>query len=167
MYPGLVWSSGNEDNMQLNLIDYLVMIRFAEVLLMDAELNGNQASFDAVRARAGLPSKPLTDENLRNERRWELAFEGVRYGDMRRYGESYAVAALNKQDGVACYNSGVQGTNHASQFNGGYGARYSKTKGFVALPSAQISLSASAGPEYQYKQNEGWGTSDSEFAGWQ
>ena len=167
MYPGLVWSSGNEDNMQLNLIDDLVMIRFAEVLLMDAELNGNQASFDAVRARAGLASKPLTDENLRNERRWELAFEGVRYGDMRRYGESYAVAALNKQDGVACYNSGVQGTNHASQFNGGYGARYSKTKGFVALPSAQISLSASAGPEYQYAQNEGWGTSDSEFAGWQ
>ena len=167
MYPGLVWSSGNEDNMQLNLIDDLVMIRFAEVLLMDAELNGNQASFDAVRARAGLPSKPLTDENLRNERRWELAFEGVRYGDMRRYGESYAVAALNKQDGVACYNSGVQGTNHASLFIGGYGARYSKTKGFVALPSAQISLSASAGPEYQYAQNEGWGTSDSEFAGWQ
>lgn len=167
MYPGLVWSSGNEDNMQLNLIDDLVMIRFAEVLLMDAELNGNQASFDAVRARAGLASKPLTDENLRNERRWELAFEGVRYGDMRRYGESYAVAALNKQEGVACYNSGVKGDNHASQFNGGYGTRYSKTKGFVALPSAQISLSASAGPEYQYAQNEGWGTSDSEFAGWQ
>ena len=167
MYPGLVWSSGNEDNMQLNLIDDLVMIRFAEVLLMDAELNGNQASFDAVRARAGLPSKPLTDENLRNERRWELAFEGVRYGDMRRYGEAYAVAALDKQNDVECYNSGVKGTNHASQFNGGYGARYSKTKGFVALPSAQISLSASAGEQYKYQQNEGWGTTDSEFAGWQ
>ena len=147
MYPGLTWSSGNEDNMQLNLIDDHVMIRFAEVLLMDAELNDSQASFDAVRARAGLPSKPLTVENLRNERRWELAFEGVRYGDMRRYGETYAVAALDKQDGVACYNSGVQGTNHASTFNGGYGNRYSKTKGFVALPSAQISLSASAGPQ--------------------
>jgi hypothetical protein len=98
---------------------------------MDSELNGNQASFDAVRARAGLPSKPLTDENLRNERRWELAFEGVRYGDMRRYGEAYAVAALNKQDGVDCYNSGVKGTNHATQFNGGYGTRYSKTKGLL------------------------------------
>ena len=167
MYPGLVWSSGNEDNMQLNLIDDLVMIRFAEVLLMDAELNGNQASFDAVRARAGLPSKPITDENIRNERRWERAFEGVRYGDMRRYGEAYAVAALNKQDGVDCYNSGVKGTNHATQFNGGYGTRYSKTKGFVALPSAQISLSASAGEQYKYQQNEGWGTTDSEFAGWQ
>ncbi|MBR1956539.1 MAG: RagB/SusD family nutrient uptake outer membrane protein [Bacteroidales bacterium] len=167
MYPGLVWSEGNEDNFQLNLIDDMVMIRFAEVLLMDAELNGNQASFDAVRARAGLPSKPLTEENLRNERRWELAFEGVRYGDMRRYGEAYTVAALDKQEGVACYNSGVQGTNHAAQFNGGYGQRYSKTKGFVALPSAQISLSASAGEQYKYQQNEGWGSTDSEFAGWQ
>ena len=167
MYPGLTWSEGNEDNFQLNLIDDMVMIRFAEVLLMDAELNGNQASFDAVRARAGLPSKPLTEENLRNERRWELAFEGVRYGDMRRYGEAYAVAALDKQEGVACYNSGVQGTNHAAQFNGGYGQRYSKTKGFVALPSAQLSLSASAGEQYKYQQNEGWGSTDSEFAGWQ
>ena len=167
MYPGLTWSEGNEDNFQLNLIDDMVMIRFAEVLLMDAELNNNQASFDAVRARAGLPSKPITEENIRNERRWELAFEGVRYGDMRRYGEAYAVAALNKQEGVACYNSGVQGTNHAAQFNGGYGQRYSKTKGFVALPSAQISLSASAGEQYKYQQNEGWGSTDSEFAGWQ
>ena len=167
MYPGLTWSEGNEDNFQLNLIDDMVMIRFAEVLLMDAELNNNQASFDAVRARAGLPSKPITEENIRNERRWELAFEGVRYGDMRRYGEAYAVAALDKQEGVACYNSGVQGTNHAAQFNGGYGQRYSKTKGFVALPSAQISLSASAGEQYKYQQNEGWGSTDSEFAGWQ
>ena len=167
MYPGLVWSEGNEDNFQLNLIDDMVMIRFAEVLLMDAELNGNQASFDAVRARAGLAPKPLTEENIRNERRWELAFEGVRYGDMRRYGEAYAVAALDKQDGVACYNSGVQNNNHASQFNGGYGNRYSKTKGFIALPAAQISLSASAGAQYQYQQNEGWGATDSEFAGWQ
>ena len=167
MYPGLTWSEGNEDNFQLNLIDDMVMIRFAEVLLMDAELNGNQASFDAVRARAGLAPKPLTEENIRNERRWELAFEGVRYGDMRRYGEAYAVAALDKQDGVACYNSGVQNNNHASQFNGGYGNRYSKTKGFIALPAAQISLSASAGAQYQYQQNEGWGATDSEFAGWQ
>lgn len=167
MYQGLTWSEGNEDNFQLNLIDDMVMIRFAEVLLMDAELNNNQASFDAVRARAGLPSKPITEENIRNERRWELAFEGVRYGDMRRYGETYTVAALDKQEGVACYNSGVQGTNHAAQFNGGYGQRYSKTKGFVALPSAQISLSASAGEQYKYQQNEGWGSTDSEFAGWQ
>lgn len=167
MYPGLIWSSGNEDNFQLNLIDDMVMIRYAEVLLMDAELNGNQASFDKVRARAGLASKPLNDENLRNERRWELAFEGVRFNDMRRYGEAYAVKALDKQEGVACYNMGVANGNTASKFNGGYGARYSATKGFAPLPAAQISLSASAGEQYKYTQNEGWGTQSSEFAGWQ
>ncbi len=167
MYPDLIWSEGSKDDMQLCIINDLVMIRFAEVLLMDAELNGNQASFDAVRARAGLAPKPLTDENIRNERRWEFAFEGVRYGDMRRYGEDYAIAALDKQNGVDCYNSGVKGTNDAAKYNGGYGNRYAKTKGFVPLPNAQIALSASAGPEYQYKQNEGWGASDSEFGGWQ
>ena len=165
MFPDLVWSSGNEDNFQLNCVNDMVMIRFAEVLLMDAEINGNQASFDKVRARAGLPSKPLNDENLRNERRWELAFEGVRFNDLRRYGESYAVAALNKQEGVKVWNSGVEGTNNASKYNGGYGERYKATKGFAPLPNSQISLSAGAGEEYKFSQNEGWG-SQFDFPGW-
>ncbi len=165
MFPGLTWSSGNEDNFQLNSVNDMVMIRFAEVLLMDAEINGNQASFDKVRARAGLPSKPLSEENIRNERRWELAFEGVRFNDIRRYGESYAVAALDKQEGVKVWNSGVEGTNNASKYNGGYGNRYKATKGFVSIPASQISLSAGAGEEYRFKQNEGWG-SQYDFPGW-
>ena len=163
--PDLTWSSGNEDNFQLNSVNDMVMIRFAEVLLMDAEINGNQASFDKVRARAGLPSKPLNDENLRNERRWELAFEGVRFNDLRRYGESYAVSALNKQEGVKVWNNGVEGSNNASKYNGGYGNRYTATKGFVSIPSSQISLSAGAGEEYKFVQNEGWG-SQFDFPGW-
>ena len=166
MFPNLIWSSGNEDNYQLNCVNDMVLIRFAEVLLMDAEINGSQASFDKVRARAGLPSKPLNEENLRNERRWELNFEGVRFNDMRRYGESYAVAALNKQEGVHIWNLGVEETNTAQKFNGGYGERYKATKGFVALPSSQISLSAGAGEEYRFTQNEGWG-SQYDFSGWQ
>ena len=165
MFPGLTWSSGNEDNFQLNSVNDMVLIRFAEVLLMDAEINGNQDSFDKVRKRAGLPSKPLSDENIRNERRWELAFEGVRFNDLRRYGESYAVAALDKQEGVKVWNSGVEGTNNASKYNGGYGSRYSATKGFVSIPASQISLSAGAGEEYKFKQNEGWG-SQFDFPGW-
>ncbi len=165
MFPNLTWSSGNEDNFQLNAVNDMVMIRFAEVLLMDAEINGNQSSFDRVRARAGLSSKPLNDENLRNERRWELAFEGVRFNDIRRYGEEYAVAALNKQEGVKVWNNGVEGTNNASKYNGSYGERYKATKGFVKLPSSQISLSAGAGEEYTFTQNEGWGTSF-DFPGW-
>ncbi len=165
MFPNLTWSSGNEDNFQLNAVNDMVMIRFAEVLLMDAEINGNQSSFDKVRARAGLSSKPLNEENLRNERRWELAFEGVRFNDIRRYGEEYAVAALNKQEGVKVWNNGVEGTNNASKYNGSYGERYKATKGFVKLPSSQISLSAGAGEEYTFTQNEGWGTSF-DFPGW-
>lgn len=166
MYPGLSWYNDDNNNFQLNLIDDMIMIRFAEVLLMDAELNNSQASFDAVRSRAGLDPKPLTEENLRNERRWELAFEGVRFGDLRRYGEEYAKKALDAQEGVHCYNNGIESTNHAAKFNGGYGARYAATKGFISIPSSQISLSASAGEEYKYVQNEGWGTSASDFAGW-
>ncbi|MBO6173006.1 MAG: RagB/SusD family nutrient uptake outer membrane protein [Bacteroidales bacterium] len=165
MFPDLTWSSGNEDNFQLNAVNDMVLIRFAEVLLMDAEINGNQASFDRVRNRAGLPSKPINDENLRNERRWELAFEGVRFNDLRRYGESYAVSALNKQEGVKVWNSGVEGTNNASKYNGGYGERYKATKGFVPLPSSQISLSAGAGEQYKFTQNEGWG-SQFDYPGW-
>ena len=165
MFPGLTWSSGNEDNFQLNCVNDMVMIRFAEVLLMDAEINGNQSSFDKVRARAGLSSKPLNDENIRNERRWELAFEGVRFNDLRRYGESYAVAALDKQEGVTVWNNGMEGTNSASKYNGGYGARYKATQGFVKLPASQISLSAGAGEEYKFTQNAGWDTS-SDFPGW-
>ena len=165
MFPGLSWSSGNEDNFQLNCVNDMVMIRFAEVLLMDAEINGNQASFDKVRARAGLGSKTLNDENLRNERRWELAFEGVRFNDLRRYGESYAAAALDKQEGVKVWNSGVEGVNNASKYNGSYGERYRATKGFVPIPSSQISLSAGAGEQYKFTQNEGWGTSF-DFPGW-
>ena len=166
MFPGLSWADGYDDNYQLNSVNDMVLIRFAEVLLMDAELNGNQASFDKVRARAGLPSKPLNDENIRNERRWELSFEGVRFNDMRRYGESYAVAALNKQEGVKIWNLGVEETNYASKFNGSYGDRYKATKGFIPLPSSQISLSAGAGAESKFTQNEGWG-SQYDFPGWQ
>ncbi len=165
MFPGLTWSSGNEDNFQLNCVNDMVMIRFAEVLLMDAEINGNADSFNRVRSRAGLPTKPLNDENLRNERRWELAFEGVRFNDLRRYGEDYAVAALDKQEGGKVWNNGVEGTNNASKYNGGYGNRYKATKGFVSIPSSQISLSAGAGEEYKFTQNEGWGASF-DFPGW-
>ena len=166
MYEGsITWHADcGDDNFQLSTINDMVLIRFAEVLLMDAELNGNQASFDKVRARAGLNSKPANEENIRNERRWELAFEGVRFNDLRRYGEAYAVAALDKQNGTPCYNNGVKGDNHASKFNGGYGARYSATKGgFVKIPEGQVALSTGTA---NFVQNEGWEGSAVEFAGW-
>ena len=136
MYDNLSWS---KDDYQYNFCDDMVLIRFAEVLLMDA--------------------------NLRNERRWELAFEGLRLGDLRRYGVEYAKAALDKQEGVECYFKGKKSTNHASDFNGGYGKRFEITKGFAPIPNEQLNLSAGAGEEYKFKQNAGYESAD-EYTGW-
>ena len=142
----------------------MIMIRFAEVLLMDAELNNNQSSFDKVRARAGLASKSISEENIRNERRWELAFEGVRLNDLRRYGETYAMAALDKQDGVKVWNDGKEGTNTASKYNKGYGARFQATGGgYAPIPEPQISLSKGSGDGFT--QNQGWETGG-DYQGW-
>lgn len=160
--PVVAWNDekGRYDNYPYGGFNDLILIRFAEVLLMDAEINENMSSFDRVRARAGLPSRPLTVENLRNERRWELNFEGVRFEDMRRYGESYAVSALDKQEDVRVWNRGVEERNTAFRYNGGYGQRYKETKGFVPIPYSQVSLSTGA-----IKQNDGWG-SQYDYAGW-
>lgn len=76
-------------------------MRFADILLMYAEAAigsvcetkptrpdnlGAQAVFDKVRARAGLASKPLTMENLMQERAWEFAGEFIRKYDLMRWG---------------------------------------------------------------------------------
>ena len=72
----------------------IVLFRFADVLLMRAEAylrNGQpergQADFDAVRSRAKMPLRPLTLENLSDERLMELCWEGWRRQDMIRFGE--------------------------------------------------------------------------------
>lgn len=82
--------------------DYPV-IRYAEVLLTFAEAHLMNTGYDAevraalndIRDRCGMPPVPvnLSKEEaiifLRNERRIELAVEGHRYDDVRRYGSEY------------------------------------------------------------------------------
>lgn len=84
-------------------------IRYAEVLLTLAEArihnvgwdNEAQSAINKIRKRVGMPSVPTslsTSDALafvRNERRIELAGEGHRYEDIRRYGESYAKNAMS------------------------------------------------------------------------
>lgn len=72
---------------------------------------------------------------------------------------------MDKQEGVECYFKGNKSTNHASDFNGGYGQRFEITKGFAPIPTEQINLSAGAGEEYKFKQNAGYESSD-EYTGW-
>jgi hypothetical protein len=65
---------------------------------MEAEALGGtgaraQALLDAVRARVGLPSVPVSIQNIKNERRLELAGEGFRWFDLVRWGDAPTVLA--------------------------------------------------------------------------
>lgn len=158
MYGTDGWTQGAE-NMQLNSIHDLVLIRFADVLLMQSELKEDVSGINRVRARAGLsPIAAYSLEALQNERRWELAFEGVRWNDIRRW--HIAAAALQKQQNVPIYYCGEASTNAAQTYNGGYAARYNATAGFFKIPEGEMSLNT------LLKQNPGWNDASSEYGGW-
>lgn len=136
-YSVLMYS--NQDNQQLSHGDDLIFIRYADVLLMLSELTEDAQYMNEVRDRADLPPVGYTIENLRKERQHELAFEGLRYNDMRRWGADYAKAALESQIGAPVLNRNV-----AAEFEGvppGYRVRYDETKGFYPIPQIQIDLS--------------------------
>ncbi|WP_051960133.1 RagB/SusD family nutrient uptake outer membrane protein [Sphingobacterium sp. ML3W] len=93
---------------QASVEDYPT-IRFAEVLLTYAEARVKntgwdgqaQEAFNKLRTRAGMPKAPTALgqaqalDLIRNERRIELAGEGHRYEDIRRYGNDYASKAMS------------------------------------------------------------------------
>ena len=64
-----------------------VLLILAEAVLMGASGDG-QGAFDQVRARVGLPTKALTLDNLKLERRLELATEWNRFHDLVRWGDA-------------------------------------------------------------------------------
>ena len=72
------------------------IIRLADTYLMEAEALGAtgaraQALLDAVRARVGLGSVPVSMDAIMNERRLELAGEGHRFYDLVRTGRAATV----------------------------------------------------------------------------
>lgn len=155
MYGEDGWAAGGE-NMQLNNIHDLVLIRFADVLLMQSELEENVAGINRVRARAGLqPVATYSLQALQNERRWELAFEGTRWNDIRRW--HIAARALERQNNADIYYCGNPDKNVAH--NGGYVARFNATAGFQKMPENEVSIGSVV-------QNEGWTGSDAEYTGW-
>ena len=156
MYPDN-WSVAGVENLQLNNIHDLVLMRFAEVLLMQSELTENADGMNKVRARAGLPAVSYSLQALQNERRFELAFEGLRWNDIRRW--HIAAAALDKQTGTKIYNKGIETTNTRSGFS--YSARYNATAGFQKKPENQVSLS-----EGGIQQNPGWDDASSMYTKW-
>ncbi|MGN0281117.1 MAG: RagB/SusD family nutrient uptake outer membrane protein [Prevotella sp.] len=149
------WLNGAE-NMQTNNIHDLVLIRFADVLLMQSELKKDTKGINLVRERAGLPAiSSYSLKALQNERRWEFACEGIRWNDIRRW--HIAAAALEKQTGQPTYWRGKADTNKAH--NGGYASRYNATAGFQKMPDTQISMGTVV-------QNDGWTDAQSEYASW-
>ena len=130
-----------------NYYDYVV-IRYADVLLMAAELNLDvnlakaQDYYNRVRDRAFLSAdyrKTLTADAagknlILTERRLELALEGLRYWDLLRQGTDVAKAAIDNQTG--------------NEFNVSFPIA---TKGLFKIPEQEISLSNNV-----YKQNAGW-----------
>lgn len=86
----------------LNYPQNVYEIRLADTYLMEAEalVRGNgdldraQALLDAVRARVGLPSIPVTFDNILRERRIELAGEGHRWFDLVRTGKAAEALAF-------------------------------------------------------------------------
>ncbi|MEO6407060.1 MAG: RagB/SusD family nutrient uptake outer membrane protein, partial [Ferruginibacter sp.] len=81
--------------LELNFQQNSYVIRLADTYLMEAEALGGtgaraQALLDAVRARVGLASVPVSMTAIKNERRLELAGEGHRFFDLVRWGDAPA-----------------------------------------------------------------------------
>ncbi len=134
-------------NFQIGQFQDFVAIRYADVLLMAAELGSPnaQAYFDMVRERAfkdDFTSVALTPELLMQERKLEFAFEGVRYWDLLRSGLDVAAAAIN-ESGTTVLSAGAPVTKDVT-FN-------ASTKGLQQIPYNQINLSSGT-----LQQNAGW-----------
>jgi hypothetical protein len=148
--------------------DYYLM-RYADVLLMLTELTGDAQYMNQVQRRAKVPETTYTLANVQNERRWEFAFEGLRFNDMRRWSgkdghseSSYAAKALQAQDGKLIVCLGDKGNKKAmhhmhADIGSSWAKRYAATKGFLAKPQAQITLMNG-----KMKQNEGWDAASAE-----
>lgn len=128
---------------QINPYQDFIVIRYADVLLMLSELKADASYMNEVRNRAGLLPVAYSDENLRTERRHELAFEGIRYWDLLRYGLNYAADKIAYTGMVK--NGGVDTRKTISR------DVFLLTKGLSQLPQTQIGLMNGS-----LVQNTGW-----------
>ena len=156
MYGRDGWQEGS-DNYQMNNIHDIVLLRYADVLLMQSELKKDATGLNKVRARAGLPAVGYSLDAIQKERRHELALEGERWNDMRRW--HIAAAALDQQLNQPTYYCGQKSTNKKQEV--GYSDRYNATAGFFKIPETEISLSNG-----KIKQNPGWDDASANYNAW-
>ncbi|MDR0543423.1 MAG: RagB/SusD family nutrient uptake outer membrane protein [Dysgonamonadaceae bacterium] len=137
----------------------LILIRFADVLLMQSELKEDADGLNRVRARSNLAPVAYSLEAVKNERRFELAFESLRWFDLLRWsGPSMEEAgeALNKQNGFTVINAAVV----VPMVNYNYKARLKATQGYWYIPQSEIDRSNGG-----IQQNPGWGA-EAMFKDW-
>ena len=123
-------------------------IRYADVLLMAAELGSPNALtyVNQVRTRAGVSVLAAVDKDvIYEERRLELAFEGIRYWDLLRYDNTLSYAA-----GKVAFTGTVTtgGTEVPKVIDGN---KLIATHGLFQIPNNQITLSDGV-----LTQNPGW-----------
>ena len=133
----------------------VIILRYADVLLMAAELGSSSAQkyMDMVRQRAytDKDGKLSSDykqvaankQNIMKERRLEFAFEGIRYYDLLRQGIDVAADAISGTTTVT--NGGVEATVTVKAAN------IKAKNGLCQIPHNQITLSNNV-----LKQNPGW-----------
>ena len=147
-----------ENPMQGDHFEDFYLMRYADVLLMLSEMTGDAQYMNQVQKRAGVPETPYSLKELQNQRRWEFAFEGLRFNDMRRWsgkdgGEScYAAKALQAQAGKQMVVKGnVANKTTMKHMTCSWTKRYADTDGFLAKPQSQITLMNG-----KLIQNPGW-----------
>ncbi len=133
-----LYNNPNTD-MQLWHSQDMILMRMADVLLMHSEITQTATGINTVRARAGLPAVGYSVDALKQERLHELAFEGLRWFDLVRWGDVNTAFT----DVINVRNLGVDGV---------YNATYRpEIKGLMPFPQTDIRLSNGV-----LTQNPGW-----------
>ncbi|PRD45035.1 RagB/SusD family nutrient uptake outer membrane protein [Sphingobacterium haloxyli] len=141
-------NTGGQNDFQLSQDQDYFVIRYADVLLMAAELGSPQAQnyFNQVRQRAygaSYPALSVSKEAILEERRLEFAFEGLRYWDLLRQGVESAAARIAQTQNVTSGSAPDQVVINAEHII--------NTRGLMQIPNNQITLSNGV-----LQQNDGW-----------
>lgn len=144
-YPEIM--ATDNDYMSCNFMDEIA-IRYADVLLMHSELTQTADGINRVRARVGLNSVGYSETALQNERRWELAFEGIRFFDLKRWGKLDLVD--QHRSNIECWCDGNLRTISIPH--------RPETRGLLPIPDEEIQKSNG-----MLVQNTGWSSSEGNY----
>jgi len=139
--------TGGSKDFQISQDQDYILIRYADVLLMAAELGSPNALdyFNKVHTRAGLTAvTSISKSDIMTERKFELAFEGIRYWDLLRTGIDNAATAIAAASQTVKSGGVADNVTYDA-------AKIKATGGFMQIPNTQITLSNGT-----LTQNSGW-----------